>query len=78
MSITTITSPITMREDVTDRYEVCNCKIHGKKPKITDVYTRKRPKFMGTAIECPISHECSVFGYDAKDVVEKWNKINQP
>lgn len=76
MSIVTITSSITKREDVTGEHIVAPCRNHGQTPKIINVYTRKKPKFQGTIAECPCDDNCTLFGYDANDVVEKWNKIN--
>ena len=77
MSIITITSSITKREDVTDGKIVAPCRNHGQTPKVINLYTGvKKNRFKGTIAQCPCSDDCTLFGYDAKDVVEKWNKIN--
>lgn len=78
MAIFTVTSRITKRENVTEGHVVARCRNHGQTPSIVNVYTGKKQKFQGTIAECPISDDCTLFGYDAKDVVEKWNKINFP
>lgn len=79
MSVITISSTITKRVTLDVSEHTWPCKNHGQQPKVEDVYTRKKPKFQGTIAKCPCCDDSNtVFGYDVKDVIEKWNKLNNP